>query len=118
MRMTRVRTKDSKLIVNIISADGPELMMLSKVLSDAATKVKGYCLVVELLNPDNRVLILNDKIFEHIDETGLLKRDTKDPVYKYIDAHIIKWGIKPPKKGKTPKKKPKDNKKRFKIEVE
>lgn len=115
MKMTRVRTKNSKLIVNVISADGPELLVLSKVLSDAATKIDGYCLVVEALKPDDRVLILNDKIFEHIDKTGLLKRDTEDPVYKYIDAHIIKWGIKP---SKTPKRKPKDNGKRFKIEVE
>jgi len=117
MKMTRVRSKNSDLVVHVISSDEKELLMLSEVFKMASANPDGYHMLVDVTNSKERIVIVNDKIFNNIDETGLIKRENENPVFKFIDAHIIKWGIKKPNSSK-PKPRPKNKGKRFKIKVE
>jgi hypothetical protein len=103
----------------VISAESEELLELAKMMIMAHQSPMGACAFIKKDDFNNRVVIINDKYLEQIGESGILDKEGETPVDKYINAHIIKWGIKP-KKPVKPKKESKKKKKQegHKIKVE
>ena len=115
MKFTRVRTKNSDLIVNVLSANTGELLALSELIKKAAESPTNVCVMIDASNPNNRTIVLNNEYFKTATgyDCGLCHKEC--PVRSYVSAHIAKWNIGGYKK---PKPKPKHDKNRFKIKVE
>lgn len=116
MRVSRVNEKDSDLVVFVISAESEELLELAKTIIVASKNPNGAHALIRVGRPNERTIIVNDGYFENIGDSGCIEKQTETSMDKYINAHIIKWNIKP-KQSVRPPKRPKDNRKRTKIEV-
>lgn len=116
MKVTRVRDRTAlDMIVNVISADAGELLVLSELLKKAASSPDIACVMIDAQNPNNRTIALNNDYFKKATNVDCGSCKPNCPIKKYVDAHIIKWGI---TGGKKSKLKFKDNGKRFKIRIE
>jgi len=117
MKFTRVRDRSTPdLVVNVLSADTSELLALLNLLKRAIENPQTPCLMVNLSNPNNRTIVINNEYFKKLEGVGCTSCKVDCPLRRYIEAHIIKWDItkERPKKPKTEK----NTKDRFKIKVE
>lgn len=108
MKYTRIRIKNTKAIINVISATSAELVALSSGMSVVGNGIAKMTLLVEG-NTENRTIIINDEFFNQNSPRSYFA--TKDRLnvdfQKFINTHMDRWNIATqdvPKRKADPKK--------------